>query len=189
MPETIGYTSFVSLFKNQASFLDVRAPIEFEQGSIPGSINLPLLTDDQREAVGKTYRKYGKDEAIYLGQRLISGNTKKSRLFEWTNFCENHENPTIFCHRGGLRSQIAQNWLYEEKGIEVPRISGGYKALRLFAIDALERIPATPNLLIIGGKTGTAKTQIINSLPHAIDLEGLANHRGSAFLQIADNRF
>ena len=181
MPETIGYTSFVSLFKNQASFLDVRAPIEFEQGSIPGSINLPLLTDDQREAVGKTYRKYGKDEAIYLGQRLISGNTKKSRLFEWANFCENHENPTIFCHRGGLRSKIVQNWLYEEEGIEVPRISGGYKALRLFATDALEKIPATPNLLIIGGKTGTAKTQIINGLPHAIDLEGLANHRGSAF--------
>ena len=76
MPETIGYTSFVSLFKNQASFLDVRAPIEFEQGSIPGSVNLPLLNDDQREAVGKTYRKYGKDEAIYLGQRLISGNAK-----------------------------------------------------------------------------------------------------------------
>ena len=181
MPETIGYTSFVSLFKNQASFLDVRAPIEFEQGSIPGSINLPLLTDDQREAVGKTYRKYGKDEAIYLGQRLISGNTKKSKLFEWTNFCENHENPTIFCHRGGLRSKIVQNWLYEEEGIEVPRISGGYKALRLFATDALEKIPTTPNLLIIGGKTGTAKTQIINGLPHAIDLEGLANHRGSAF--------
>ena len=181
MPETIGYTSFVSLFKNQASFLDVRAPIEFEQGSIPGSINLPLLTDDQREAVGKTYRKYGKDEAIYLGQRLISGNTKKSRLFEWTNFCENHENPMIFCHRGGLRSKIVQNWLYEEEGIEVPRISGGYKALRLFATDALEKIPTTPNLLIIGGKTGTAKTQIINGLPHAIDLEGLANHRGSAF--------
>ena len=138
MPETIGYTSFFSLFKNQASFLDVRAPIEFEQGSIPRSINLPLLTDDQREAVGKTYRKYGKDEAIYLGQRLISGKTKKSRLFEWANFCENHENPTIFCHRGGLRSQKVQNWLYEEKGFEVPRISGGYKALRLFATDALE---------------------------------------------------
>jgi len=181
MPETIGYTNFVSLFKNQASFLDVRAPIEFEQGSIPGSVNLPLLNDDQREAVGKTYRKYGKDEAIYLGQRLISGSTKKSRLFEWANFCESHENPTIFCHRGGLRSKIVQNWLYEEKGIEVPRISGGYKALRLFATDALEKIPATPNLLIIGGKTGTAKTQIINGLPHAIDLEGLANHRGSAF--------
>ena len=181
MPETIGYTNFVSLFKNQASFLDVRAPIEFEQGSIPGSVNLPLLNDHQREAVGKTYRKYGKDEAIYLGQRLISGNAKKSRLFEWTKFCENHKNPTIFCHRGGLRSKIVQNWLYEEEGIEVPRISGGYKALRLFAIDALEKIPATPNLLIIGGKTGTAKTQIINGLPHAIDLEGLANHRGSAF--------
>ena len=181
MPETIGYTNFVSLFKNQASFLDVRAPIEFEQGSIPGSINLPLLTDDQREAVGKTYRKYGKNEAIYLGQRLISGNTRKCRLFKWANFCENHENPTIFCHRGGLRSKIVQNWLYEEEGLEVPRISGGYKALRLFATDALEKIPATPNLLIIGGKTGTAKTQIINDLPHAIDLEGLANHRGSAF--------
>ena len=181
MPETIGYTNFLSLFKNQASFLDVRAPIEFEQGSIPGSVNLPLLNDDQREAVGKTYRKYGKDEAIYLGQRLISGSTKTSRLFEWANFCESHDNPTIFCHRGGLRSKIVQNWLYEEKGIEVPRISGGYKALRLFAIDALEKIPVTPNLLIIGGKTGTGKTQIINGLPHAIDLEGLANHRGSAF--------
>ena len=180
MPETIGYTSFVSLFKNQASFLDVRAPIEFEQGSIPGSVNLPLLTDDQREAVGKTYQKYGKDEAIYLGRGLISGNTKKARLFEWAKFCENHENPTIFCHRGGLRSQIVQNWLSAE-GIEVPRVRGGYKALRLFVIDTLEEISTTPNLLIIGGKTGTAKTQIINGLPHAIDLEGLANHRGSAF--------
>ena len=180
MPKIIGSSSFISLFKNKASFLDVRAPIEFEQGAIPGSVNLPLLTDDQRTAVGKTYRKYGKDEAIHLGKSLISANTKKSRLFEWANFCKNHENPTIFCHRGGLRSQIVQNWLSEE-GIEVPRVRGGYKALRLFVIDALEEIPTTPNLLIIGGKTGTAKTQIINGLPHAIDLEGLANHRGSAF--------
>ena len=180
MPKTIGSTSFASLFKNQTSFIDVRAPIEFEQGSIPGSINIPLLTNKQREDVGKTYRKFGKDEAIHLGQRLISGNTKKSRLAEWAKFCENHENPTIFCHRGGLRSRIVQNWLHEE-GIEIPRIDGGYKAIRLFAINALEQIPATPNLLIIGGKTGTAKTQLIKTLPHAIDLEGLANHRGSAF--------
>ena len=180
MHKTIGSTSFASLFKNRTSFIDVRAPIEFEQGAIPGSTNLPLLTNEQREAIGKTYRKFGKDEAILLGQRLISGNTKISRLGEWKNFCEHHKNPTIFCHKGGLRSEIVQNWLREE-GVEIPRIGGGYKALRRFAMSALEKIPATPNLLIIGGKTGTAKTQLISALPHAIDLEGLANHRGSAF--------
>ena len=180
MPEFIQTDNFADLFRNQTPLIDVRAPIEFEKGSIPGATNLPLLNNQQREQIGKIYRKLGKSNAIELGHTLISGRVKESRLLAWKNFLQNNVNPILYCYRGGLRSEIVQSWLHDA-GIDIPIINGGYKALRHFLIDTLEKIPKTTNLIVIGGKTGTAKTQLINSLTNAIDLEGLANHRGSSF--------
>ena len=180
MPEFIQASNFADLFRNQIPFIDVRAPVEFEQGSIPGATNLPLLNNQQREQIGKVYRHSGRSQAINLGYSLISGNVKESRLMAWKSFYENNVDPVAYCYRGGLRSRIVQGWLHDE-GIDVPIIEGGYKALRRFLIATIEKISETSNLIVIGGKTGSAKTQLINSLPNAIDLEGLANHRGSAF--------
>ena len=180
MRETIQTTSFADLFRNQIAFIDVRAPIEFEQGSIPGATNLPLLNNQQREQIGKVYRESGKSQAIELGYKLISGSVKEARIQAWESFYKSNIDAIVYCYRGGLRSKIVQDWLHGN-GVDIPIIEGGYKALRRFLINTVEKIPEASNLIVIGGKTGSAKTQLINSLPNSIDLEGLANHRGSAF--------
>jgi tRNA 2-selenouridine synthase len=80
-----------------------------------------------------------------------------------------------------MRSQITQQWIYEASGINYPRIKGGYKALRRFLIDETDRIMNTITPIVIGGQTGCGKTLLLDTLKDTIDLEGLANHRGSAF--------
>jgi len=86
----------------------------------------------------------------------------------------------LYCYRGGLRSAICQQWL-AEAGIEIPRISGGYKAMRRFLIDVIEAAAREAEMVIVAGKTGSGKTHFINDFSNSVDLEGLANHRGSAF--------
>ena len=180
MPKFIAPSDFFKLFKKEVAFLDVRAPAEYAHGRVPGARNLPLLNNQQREDVGLLYRKSGRDKALELGHKMISGETKDLRIASWRSFCDHNKNPIIYCHRGGLRSKIVQQWL-AESGIEIPVIQGGYKALRQFFIRTIEKIQKRNNLIIIAGKTGSAKTQLINSVSNSIDLEGLANHRGSAF--------
>lgn len=180
MPESISPTARRSLLVNNTPLIDVRAPIEFARGSIPSAVNLPLLDDAQREAVGKRYRQAGQDAAVRLGHELISGALRDSRLAQWSEFVEAHGDAAIFCYRGGLRSATVQQWL-KELGLHVPRIAGGYKALRSFLVNTLAEVADTTPLLLVAGKTGCAKTDLVNRLSPAVDLEGLANHRGSAF--------
>ncbi|HEY6131635.1 MAG TPA: tRNA 2-selenouridine(34) synthase MnmH, partial [Halioglobus sp.] len=101
----------------------------------------------------------------------------------WVAFARQHPQGYLYCFRGGLRSQIVQQWLREE-GIDYPRITGGYKAMRRFLLEELERSLASASLVLISGKTGTGKTRVISRLARAVDLEGLANHRGSSFGQL-----
>ncbi len=86
----------------------------------------------------------------------------------------------LYCFRGGLRSQISQQWL-REAGVDYPRVAGGYKALRTFLIETLEQAVIECRFTLIDGLTGTGKTDVLLQLPHALDLEGHANHRGSSF--------
>ena len=160
--------------------LDLRSPGEFKQGAFPSSINIPLMTDEQRAEVGTTYKQQGQDAAIELGHQLVSGETRENLMQQWQSFIRDNPTGYLYCFRGGLRSKTVAGWLIES-GFDIPRIEGGYKALRRFLIDQLENIVKEKNLIIIGGKTGTAKTHFLNRWYESIDLEGLANHRGSSF--------
>lgn len=160
--------------------VDVRAPVEFARGAFPGAVNLPLLDDEQRAAVGKCYRSEGRNAAVALGERLVSGSIREQRLAEWCDAAARRPDSLFYCWRGGLRSQTVQRWL-NESGVSVALIDGGFKALRATCLTVLEEFTDASRLLVLGGRTGSGKTELLNSLPRSLDLEGLANHRGSAF--------
>ncbi len=159
---------------------DVRAPVEFAKGAFPGAVNLPLMDDAERHAVGLCFRQQGQQAAIELGHRLVSGTVKAERIAAWASFARAHPDGLIYCLRGGLRSHIAQQWL-AEAGIRYPLVAGGYKALRHTLIEALEAAATQCGLTVLGGMTGTGKTDLLVQLAHGIDLEGHAHHRGSSF--------
>lgn len=173
-------SDFESIFLNDAPMLDLRAPVEFTKGAFPGAVNLPLMTDEERKKVGICYKNYGQDAAIKLGNKIVSGEVRDARMQQWKHFIENNPEGYLYCFRGGLRSRTVQRWL-AEAGQEFPLISGGYKAMRSFLIENLNQLPESLKFTIIGGRTGTRKTDLILAHPNAVDLEGLANHRGSSF--------
>jgi len=170
-----------SLFINDVPMLDVRAPVEFLQGAFPNSVNIPLMNDAEREAVGIRYKEQGQDAAIQLGADLVTDEERHKRKTQWATFFKQHPDGVLYCFRGGLRSKISQQWAYDETKQKYPRVTGGYKAMRRFLIDSIDRIAASMPIIILGGRTGSGKTRVLNQLENSIDLEGLANHRGSAF--------
>lgn len=172
---------FRRLLLEDTPLLDVRAPIEFEKGSLPLAENHPIINDEERHLIGTRYKEMGQDDAMALAYDLVSGETRQNRIDEWQHFATRHPDGVLFCWRGGMRSKLAQQAIYEESGILYPRIKGGYKALRQFLLDELEISTASISYLRIGGRTGVGKTLFLNTLPHSIDLEGMARHRGSAF--------
>lgn len=159
--------------------IDVRAPVEFERGAFPGAVNLPLVDDEERKRIGTCYKAAGNAAAVALGKQLV-GPHRRERARAWAEYVRARPDAYLYCFRGGQRSQIAQAWLQDE-GITRPRLQGGYKAFRNFLIDESERISAEADTLIISGRTGVGKTLLIHRLANAVDLEGLANHRGSSF--------
>lgn len=163
--------------------IDVRAPVEFEQGSLPNAVNLPILNDAERALVGTTYKMKGQDAAVNLGLELISGDTKVQRLELWKKYIQAHPQTVLFCYRGGKRSQYTQRWLREE-GVDRPLIEGGYKAIRNFFLGEINRFSTAHSFDVVSGPTGSGKTLLLKSLEKThpvLDLEGLARHRGSAF--------
>ena len=160
-----------------APLIDLRSPAEFRRGAFPTSVSLPLLTDDEREKIGVQYKHGGRDAAISLGNALVTGDVKAERLAAWQDVIDAHPDAMLYCWRGGLRSSTVQQWL-AETGRHVPCIHGGYRSLRRFCIDTFEH---RREWLVVGGRTGVGKTQLVNQVPGSIDLEALANHRGSAF--------
>jgi tRNA 2-selenouridine synthase len=170
--------------------IDVRAPIEFATGSLPNAVNLPLMSDDERHQVGICYKEQGQQAAIELGHQLVQGDLKAQRIEAWQNFMAANPNAVLYCTRGGLRSQLSQEWL-AEAGIQCPKVTGGYKSLRGFLFNYLndycqqvhplhkDRNPE--KFIILSGMTGTGKTDIMLQLETGIDLEGAANHKGSSF--------
>ncbi len=99
--KTIKNTQFKELLLSGTPFIDVRSEVEFSKGSIPNSVNMPILIDCEREAVGLCYRKEGQEEAIALGKKLVSGDIKKERVSNWNNFLKDNKNALIYCARGG----------------------------------------------------------------------------------------
>ncbi len=166
---------------SDAPMIDLRAPCEFEQGAFPQAVNLPLMNNDEREQVGICYKQEGQDSAIALGHQLLDEEIKHNRVGSWKAFAKSHlSDGFMYCFRGGLRSKTSQKWL-ADAGFELPLIEGGYKAMRSFLIAETERLAGCINIHIIAGLTGTGKTDFILKQLNAIDLEALANHRGSSF--------
>lgn len=172
-------SDFGHLFTHDIPLLDVRAPTEFSQGAFPSSINLPLMNDNERIAIGTCYKQHGQQHAIKLGHELINGEIKEQRISQWKQFCKENPSGYLNCFRGGLRSQITQQWL-KEAGIDYPFVPGGYKTLRRFLINNIETFSLIPST-VISGNTGCGKTDLINELDNGIDIEGAARHRGSSF--------
>lgn len=174
-------TDFRELFLNDRPMMDTRAPIEFNKGAFPGVVNLPLMTDHERERVGTCYKQQGQLAAVVLGHQLVSGQTRAERLEAWADFARANPDGCLYCFRGGMRSQIVQQWLKQDAGIDYPRVTGGYKALRTFLIQTVDDAVQQCDLTVLGGMTGTGKTDVLVQLDNALDLEGHANHRGSSF--------
>ena len=170
-----------------ATLIDVRAPVEFAQGALPGSINLCVLDDAQRAAVGLCYRREGAEAAGHLGRRLVSGDDLSAKLTNWAAAArsgrERSAPALLYCFRGGLRSQSVQAAL-GEIGEPVDVLAGGYKRARRFLLEATGRLVECERFAVLGGFTGCGKTVAVQRLAErrrAVDLEGLARHRGSAF--------
>jgi tRNA 2-selenouridine synthase len=159
--------------------IDVRAPVEFNHAHMPGAISLPLFSDEERAHIGTLYKKEGREKAMLLGlgyygknmQRIISGlrnQTDDREIF-------------IHCWRGGMRSGVV-GWMLDLFGYNVSTLAGGYKSFRRAVLDSFF---SEKNIMILGGKTGAAKTETLQSLEkrgeQIIDLEKIARHRGSAF--------
>lgn len=159
--------------------IDVRAPSEFSTGHIPGAYNIPLFDDREREAVGIRYKKDGRIKAILEGLKL-SGPSMHLKLEQALKISKKGR-LLVHCWRGGMRSE-AMAWLFSLGGIETDVLEGGYKSYRHYV---LENLSVNRNMIILGGLTGSGKTHILGYLKdkrhQVIDLEGLANHKGSAF--------
>lgn len=170
-----------AIFLHNTPLMDTRAPVEFSQGAFPNTVNLPLMTDIERQKVGTCYKQHGQHAAIELGHRLVSGQVKEQRIAAWAHFARTHPDGFLYCFRGGLRSQITQQWLKTEAGIDYPRVIGGYKAMRQFLLNTTLAAVAQCDFVVVGGMTGTGKTDVLARFDNRIDLEGHANHRGSSF--------
>jgi len=163
------------------TLLDVRAPLEVGRGALPYSRFEPILTDLERHQVGIRYKERGQEEAIELGYELTEP-FLPSRIERWREISS--QGPTAaMCWRGGLRSQLALEFMDLP---EVPRVAGGYKAVRQHLMDSLPQELLERQILVLTGLTGAGKTRLLGALEEngqleALDLEGLANHRGSAF--------
>ena len=166
---------------SNVSNIDLRSENEFKKGSIPQSVNIPILNNDQFKKVGIEYKKNGSDAAIALGHSLVKGSLKKDLIHHWTEHLKKNPECLLFCFRGGMRSEIAVKWL-NDCGVKVNRLKGGYKNFRNWVISQhLDIENYIKDWIIIGGLTGSGKTDFLRSFKESIDLEGIANHRGSAF--------
>lgn len=179
MAETlIKLTDFLKL-RNELPLLDTRSEGEFAQSHIPGAINLPILTNGERVIVGTLFKEKGSEAATLKGFELVGPRfyqiqKEAIRLFP-------NRKIIVYCWRGGMRSQIL-SWLLEMVGFEVFRLKGGYKTYRTFTFDEVRK---DRKFIVLGGKTGTGKTVLLQKLKEKgeqiLDLEGIANHRGSSF--------
>ncbi len=160
--------------------IDVRSPGEYEHAHIPGAVSIPLFDNDERALVGTKYKQAGKDSAVLLGLGFVGPKladfVKQSRRLN-----PQQKEVLVHCWRGGMRSGSFA-WLLDTAGLTVSTLVGGYKAYRNAVLEAF----AQPRqLIILGGKTGSGKTDVLHELARQgeqiIDLEGLAHHKGSSY--------
>ncbi len=165
------------------TLIDVRSPAEYEESTIPGSLNIPLFDDGERAEIGTIYNRIGSQAAKERGLEIVSA--KLPRFIR--SFSQIEGNKTVFCWRGGMRSKTTATVL-SLMDIHVSRLNGGYRAYRKWVVDTLESCVFPPAAYIIHGNTGTGKTLVLRALKErghpVLDLEGMAGHRGSIFGEI-----
>ncbi len=163
--------------------IDVRSPSEYAEDHLPGAINLPVLDDAERARVGTIYKQVSPFDARKIGGALVAANAARhiagplaDRDGSWRGL--------VYCWRGGQRSGSFATIL-SQIGWRVDRVEGGYRAWRALVVDRVQNRPVPAPVIVLDGNTGSAKTAILGRLAargwQVIDLEGLANHRGSLF--------
>jgi tRNA 2-selenouridine synthase len=165
--------------KQNNLLIDVRTPAEFEKGHIPGAFNIPLFTNEERAEVGTLYKNMGKEPAILRALELTGPKLAKF-LLQLKEIHVNNNEIFVHCWRGGMRSS-SMAWLFSLNGYNVHTLQNGYKAYRNHILNLFEN---ASNLLVIGGLTGSGKTEILKHLISEFqvsDLEHFACHKGSAF--------
>lgn len=172
-----------ALQKKSKIFIDVRSPAEHEESTIPGSVNIPVFSNQERKNIGTIYQKESPARARMRGVEILSPKIP-SILKKIKQYKKKYNYVIIFCSRGNLRSKSVVRFC-ELAGFKVYQLNGGYKAYRRFILDELENYQLESKLLVIHGFTGVGKTDLLHQLKdkgvNIIDLEKLANHRGSAF--------
>ncbi|EOD08129.1 hypothetical protein EMIHUDRAFT_217680 [Emiliania huxleyi CCMP1516] len=163
--------------------LDVRSPCEFAKGHLPGAVNMPLFSDEERAVVGTLYKQQGPEEAVAKGVRLIEASWR-GMVDALPPKAREGGRLLVYCKRGGMRSGGAA-WLLSQLPLEVVTLRGGYQGFRRWvreeAFQTLDR-----ELVVLGGRTGSGKTDVLLAMAEArraqvVDLEGVAQHRGSSF--------
>lgn len=179
--KVIPASEFLSAKYSSIPVIDVRSPSEFKQGHIPGAFSLPLFNDEERAIIGTIYKEKGRDQAIAKGLEITGPKMKQLYQIALEEF-ESHSNLIIHCWRGGMRS-ASMAWLIALTGKECIIIQGGYKSYRQYILEHLQS--HRYNFVILGGRTGCQKTSILREMKRqgekVIDLEELADHKGSAF--------
>jgi tRNA 2-selenouridine synthase len=169
---------------SELPMLDVRSPGEYAQGHIPGAISFPLFSDTERAEVGTLYKQVGPESALICGLEIV-GPKMAGFVREALILCPG-KRIIIYCWRGGKRSG-SMAWLLESAGFEVFLLKGGYKSFRTEVGSSHWPIPP---LQILGGLTGSGKTEILKALrnkgAYILDLEAEARHKGSAFGSIGE---
>ena len=163
------------------TIIDVRSPLEYEEDHIIGSINCPVLNDQERIIVGTIYKKESTFKAKIIGSSLTARNIAKHIEEKFINQ-QGSWQPLVYCWRGGQRSK-AFSIILSEVGWRTFQLEGGYKKYRNEVINFLNRIGSKLKIILISGKTGSAKTKILQNIKlqggQILDLENLANHKGS----------
>ena len=159
--------------------VDVRSPGEYAEGHIPDAINIPIFNDEERAIVGTIYKKLGRVPAIEKGLEIVG--PKMHQFARQATEIAKDGQLCVYCWRGGMRSE-SMAWLFERVNIRCNLLQGGYKSYRSYLLDQVGNIP---NLIVIEGYTGSGKTEILQQLrvlnEQVIDLELIANHKGSVF--------
>jgi tRNA 2-selenouridine synthase len=166
--------------------IDVRAPIEFKKGHIANAINVPLFEDIERAEIGTLYKQQGKDIAVTRGLEIVS--PKLVPFVNQVKKLSSSKKIFVYCFRGGMRSNSFA-WLMNTSGLDATILEGGYKNYRNHVLNYFER---EKKLVVLGGMTGSGKTDLLKNIKHdnfqIIDLEALANHKGSAFGSINEEK-
>ncbi len=157
-------------------FIDVRSPKEFSEDHIPGAVNISLFSNEERAIVGTLYKQVGKDVAIEKGLEIV-GHKLPEMIQEYQQFKD--RKLMVYCWRGGMRSGSVVA-LLQSLNFNVEQLENGYKDYRRFVREELEKVPIAP-LVVLYALTGSGKTEMLQQLENSIDLEGLAQHRGSIF--------